>query len=432
MRTYVAALALLAALVTVIYADPAEDARRAEMERAARKAAEDKQRAADDARRAEELRKSGENEPAVMVNNRAINPITGKVVGTFKGGSTYLAAMPGALDNQFWLYDARDSKITILVDAYTCEPWAPEEPHFKVEGKKLTRTRALNVGDPANEGGPNGQPKVLRGSTWECELPGRVLSDKLSWFTENDEQLYVAYEGGVARINNLDGKIVWTSPGATGSLYPWNDGIYSSGDKLCARKCEKGEIAWSQELAATDGEIMHIQETVLPGEHTGQYVLAVRNGGQSPATRWFSLEGKPLLSINERAEKIVYGSEWNVLTPTRYAQIKRDGSAAWEVKREKTSFDADSWLFTGQGAIRLQWGPISDSGVKVSLYPYESAKPTWTHDCEALGVPHSKYWHQVYAQVRQDKLVVVSQAAGGNFIETLSLSDGKQIARHMP
>jgi septal ring factor EnvC (AmiA/AmiB activator) len=99
MRTYVAALALLAALVTAIHADPAEYAWRAEMERAARKAAEDKKAAADEARREAEARRSGEFAQAVMVNNRAINPITGKVVGTFKGGSTHLAARPGALDN---------------------------------------------------------------------------------------------------------------------------------------------------------------------------------------------------------------------------------------------------------------------------------------------------------------------------------------------
>jgi hypothetical protein len=51
---------------------------------------------------------------------------------------------------------------------------------------------------------------------------------------------------------------------------------------------------------------------------------------------------------------------------------------------------------------------------------------------DALGVPHSKYWHKVYSKIQDDKLVVVSQAAGGNFIETLTLGDGKQVTRNTP
>ncbi len=435
MRTYVAALALMAALVTVIYADPAEDARRAEMERAARKAAEDKKAAADEARREADARKSGEYARPVMVNNRVFNPITGKVLGTFKGGSTYLPAKPGALDNQFWIHDAGDSNITILVDANSCQAFAPIEPHFKVEGKKLTRTIGLIL-DTKGEGGMRGEA----GEPWVCELPGRILTEKSPWYSEERDLLYVAYEGGVARIDNTNGKIEWKSPGASGRLYPHDEILFTAGDngrgitEICARKWESGEITWTQSLGAgIDAEFMHVQETMLPGDAKAQYVLCVRNAGASPATRWFSLEGKPLMSISECAENVIYDNgRLIVLSEKRYAEIKRDGSTVWEVKRDKTAFEADAWIFTGNGAIRLQWGPIEDSGVKVTHYAYESAKPTWTHDCEALDVPHSKYWHKVYAKVQDEKLVVVSQAAGGNFIETLSLSDGKQVARHKP
>ncbi|CAG0957088.1 hypothetical protein PLCT2_00535 [Planctomycetaceae bacterium] len=433
MRTYVALLALLAALATVISADPAEDARRAEMERAARKAAEDKKAAADEARREADARKSGEYARPVMVNNRAINPITGKVLGTFKGGSTYLPAMPGALDNQFWIHDASDNKITILVDANTCEPYAPIESPFTVEGKKLTRAKALHKGDHGDEGGRRGEPEILRGNTWTCELPARMKNEVQMWMCEYDDQLYVSYEGGVARISNLDGTLMWTSPGASGALYLWNDQLFCAGDaKICARATEKGDITWSHETAAAkDADIMHVHECALPGENKGQLVLCTRNGGATPATRWFTIDGKPLLSIDERAEQVFYGGTWTVLTPTRYAEIKRDGSAAWEIKRNNDAFDADAWLFTQSGPVRLQWGNIEDSGVKVTLFSSEG-KPAWTHECEALGVPHSKYWHKVYAKVQDDKLVVVSQAAGGNFIETLTLSDGKQFTRHKP
>lgn len=434
MRTYVAALAVLAALVTVINADPAEDARRAEMERAARKAAEDKKAAADEARREADARKSGEYARPVMVNNRAINPITGKVLGTFRGGSTYLPSTPGALDNEFWITDASDNKITILVDANTCEPYAPLESPFTIDGKKLSRTKALHKGDARNEGGRRGEPEVQRGESWTCELPARAKTEAPMWLTELDDQLYVSYEGGVARINNLDGKIAWTSPGASGALYLWNEHLFCAGDaKICARATEKGDITWSHEAsAAKDADIMHVQECALPGETKGQMVLCARNGGEKPATRWFSLDGKPLLSLNERAEQVIYGGNWTVLTPTRFAEIKRDGSAAWEIKRNNDAFDADAWLFTQSGPVRLQWGNIEDSGVKVTMHSLANAKPVWTHQCEALGVPHSKYWHKVYAKVQDDKLVVVSQAAGGNFVETLTLSDGKQFTRHTP
>ena len=430
LRLTVAALAVLAALVTVISADPAEDAARAEkdlVEAAKRKDIEE-------ARLAEEARKTGEYARPVMVNNRAINPITAKVLGTFRGGSTYLPATPGALDNEFWITDASDNKITILVDANTCEPYAPLASPFTIDGKKLSRAKALRKGDARIEGGRRGEPDVQRGESWTCELPARARTEAPMWLCELDDQLYVSYEGGVARINNLDGKIAWTSPGASGALYLWNEHLFCAGDaKICARATENGDITWSHEAsAATDADILHVQDCALPGETKGQMVLCARNGGEKPATRWFSLDGNPLLSLNERAERVIYGSAWHVLTPTRFAEIKRDGSAAWEIKRDNSAFDADAWKFTGNGAVRLQWGNIEDSGVKVTLHSYESAKPVWTHQCEALGVPHSKYWHRVYAKVQDDKLVVVSQAAGGNFVETLTLSDGKQFTRLTP
>src|SRR5262245_37555545 len=180
MKTCVAALALLAALVSAVSADP---------------------------------RENGDNSVPVMVNNCFIDPLTGKQVGVLEQTTTAHVAEPADLENHFWIHD-RGRRNRILVDAVTRKAVKPAEPVFVADGKKLKRI--AGVGDPSDEGG---KPEALRGKPWECELPGRVLVEKTSWFVESGDRLYIAYEGGVARLNNLNGAIAWTSPGATGSLY---------------------------------------------------------------------------------------------------------------------------------------------------------------------------------------------------------------------
>ncbi|MEZ5992765.1 MAG: hypothetical protein R3E76_10480 [Planctomycetota bacterium] len=59
----------------------------------------------------------------------------------------------------------------------------------------------------------------------------------------------------------------------------------------------------------------------------------------------------------------------------------------------------------------------------------KTGKVEWSHGCDALGVGHSEYLHDVYLELRDDKLVVVSQASGGWWIEVLATVDGKRLHR---
>jgi len=41
----------------------------------------------------------------------------------------------------------------------------------------------------------------------------------------------------------------------------------------------------------------------------------------------------------------------------------------------------------------------------------------WDVHCRELGVDHSKYSHHAYVELRDDRLIVVSQGSGGSFVE---------------
>ena len=87
---------------------------------------------------------------------------------------------------------------------------------------------------------------------------------------------------------------------------------------------------------------------------------------------------------------------------------------------------------TAASLIVCGWEPISDSGVAVECLALADGKAIWSGRCANLGVPHSKYSHSAYSVLRGDNLCVVSQAAGGTFVETRRLGDGESLTRYGP
>ena len=419
-----AALLCSAALITSVAADPADDARRAKEIEKVREAEKAKRRAEVEAEREKAVRDQAELEPPVMVFNRLLNPVTGKDMGRCEQGSTYLYSTPGSAQNLFWVFDRRDSNIRFLYDTNARKPWEPSGPLFSVNGKILTRTAGADTE-------PEGDP----GPSWTCELPGKGLGELPDWMNAANETLYASYEGGVALINNLTGKILWTSPGPSGSLLLTNEYLFSVGVtdgvvQLVARNSADGSQLWSAELGAGSAQPLVIGDTLAKGENAARQILTARVEGKTPSTRWFSMDGKLVAKIDECADQsFVDASRLLVLTPTRYAALNYDGSTIWELKRSQDNTAGEQWLFASGFAYRLSWDEISDSGVQVEKRAMFEEKPLWAATCKDLGVPHSKYWHRAYGQIRNDKLIVVSQGASGAFVEALKVADGALIHR---
>ena len=200
--------------------------------------------------------------------------------------------------------------------------------------------------------------------------------------------------------------------------------------QLWSRNSADGSQLWSAELGAGSAQPLVIGDTLAKGENAARQILTARVEGKTPSTRWFSQDGKLLAKIDECTEQsFIDASRLLVLTPTRYAALNYDGSTIWEVKRSQDNTAGEQWLFASGFAYRLSWDEISDSGVQVEKRAMFEEKPLWAATCKDLGVSHSKYWHRAYGQVRDDKLIVVSQAAGGAFVEALKVADGALIHR---
>lgn len=422
MKTCIAALAVLALFAAAISADPAEEAR-AEKERAKREA-ESKRRAAE--KEVPQERKAGTT--PVMVNNRCIDPVSGKVTGSFKAGSTYLAATPTDDPRLYLVPDARDANIRYVVDATTAEAWDPGEPLFKASGAVFSRTRDYIHEDRDEVEGITLRTKLS--DPWSVDLPAIALTDCPRWFLERGADVFVSYMGGVARLSNIKGERIWTSVGTSGSLLLCGTHIISLGktakgvSEIVARTVSDGEVAWRTELAPKgDATLFSLLEL------GGKPAIMASAGGQ---TALIGADGRKLFTLPEAAQQArAHDERVLVITDKRAAMLALDGKPQWEVARSADNVDKDLWLCTELGPIQLSWCAMADSGVRATLRGYDG-KELWNAQCESLGVPHSKYWHTVYGVIRGDQLVVVSQAAGGNFIETLSLKDGKQVARHKP
>jgi outer membrane protein assembly factor BamB len=83
----------------------------------------------------------------------------------------------------------------------------------------------------------------------------------------------------------------------------------------------------------------------------------------------------------------------------------------------------------GGDVVAFSYGPISDSGVRLTRLNAATGKVVWRANCAPLGVPHSRYWHTAAAIVEGDRLRVTSWGAAGTFVEVLDLQTGKQLRR---
>jgi outer membrane protein assembly factor BamB len=269
---------------------------------------------------------------------------------------------------------------------------------------------------------------------WTAELPGRAFSNRPPYAIVAGKASVVAYDGGLVAFNDENGERLWKQEGPNNRLCAFGELVVAvdctnkkEGEKrlMVARKLSDGSEAWHIKLPPE-----REPADVTPA---GECVLVRMDDSKVKYGKLVSREGKIVLDLPEfvyRAAPREGG--WLVATSSRLAQIDAQGKAAWEVSNEHADwspFDRREFMFAGDDIYAWYWGPISDSGVEVRRISAKTGKEAWKARCKSLGVPHSKYRHLAYLELRGEELIVVSQGSGGWFIEVLDTEDGKQVCR---
>lgn len=125
------------------------------------------------------------------------------------------------------------------------------------------------------------------------------------------------------------------------------------------------------------------------------------------------------------------GNDLLVLTDRDVMRLGVDGDLQWTAP-----FKHEEWI-AGGGLVTLAdgsvvgylYGEISDSGVQLIRIDQDSGRKRWEADCPALGVWHSKYWHQAVAVTDDGRLKVTSRGAYGSFVEVLDARTGRSLGR---
>lgn len=78
--------------------------------------------------------------------------------------------------------------------------------------------------------------------------------------------------------------------------------------------------------------------------------------------------------------------------------------------------------------VVLQFQGRADDGAELQAHDPERGSIVWRRRLQGLGVDHSKYWQDVAAYVRGERLVVTSHAAGGHWLALLD-HRGELLAR---
>ncbi len=155
-----------------------------------------------------------------------------------------------------------------------------------------------------------------------------------------------------------------------------------------------------------------------------------------------ALLGKQTWSVHDRAgprlfvidgapQQVVGGSDgWYALVSGEVRQWDRTGKLVWSQPMPPGDGESVCLRVSSEGRLLLwRFGDIWDSGFLVACLRSGDGELLWQHQEPGLGVPHSKYWHRVQLHDVGGRLVVTSQAAGGNFVVELDRALGTARSR---
>jgi hypothetical protein len=125
------------------------------------------------------------------------------------------------------------------------------------------------------------------------------------------------------------------------------------------------------------------------------------------------------------------GEDLILLTGVQITRVTLDKKIRWDVPlKERASGSDGGILRLPNGDILVyQYHGISDSGVELTRLDTDKGKKKWMTFCRELGVPHSKYLHDVSVTLEEQRLKVTSRGSFGDFVELIDPQTGKQLQR---
>jgi len=348
-------------------------------------------------------------ERPVMVNNKLIDPSSGRCVRVLHEASEYGTAEPvPGLPGRFEVEAERRDGTSILVDASTRSVVEVTAPTARTHDDVLSllNSRAQQV--------------------WQATLPGPGGTHGPSEALIGRGLVVAAYEGGVAAYAIESGRRVWVSPGINDRLCLWRDLLLAAQERfMVARRLSDGSETWRVEIWAADEP----EPIKIVGDHALIRTEPHLPEKNTSSSLFVDVHGHVTLRLNE----VVYRAwpwedGWVILTGKRFARIHRDGTTLWEHEEKRWRAGLDG-LIHGEALYTYAWERRYDSAVRISRINMRTGEIVWNVACEPLRVPHSRYSQDVYVELRGDKLIVVSQGSSGSFVEVLSVKDGRHLDR---
>jgi outer membrane protein assembly factor BamB len=202
------------------------------------------------------------------------------------------------------------------------------------------------------------------------------------------KRVYVRHNDGVTALSTATGIILWQSPGP-------NDRLLVSRDRLLATEEAEDRGRWV------------IARTVTTGAEVCKFRLPAGAVAGLP-------QGEDRLLLTETEVVRVCPGKKSWATPLGEGVRLRGGGLV----------EAD-----GGDLVAFSYGPISDSGVRLTRLNAATGKVAWRAHCAPLGVGHSQYLHDATVAIEGERIRVTSWGASGTFVEVLDLRKGKQLSR---
>jgi outer membrane protein assembly factor BamB len=353
----------------------------------------------------------------VLVGDAFVDPRTGEVLGRIERGSERGRSKPvGGKPGQFHHYGSARRLLT---------GWAPAINLLVDANTRTATTEGVLVEDhnQVSRLGADGS------TTWQF----KVGSVRPPASAQIGGLVMVAADHGLIGVDARTGVTVWkkSQNEPFHRLSVAGDFVVATGgesDSIVAYRAD-GTEAWRAELPTGSDPDRPIDAG------TALVVSERRWAGDKPWSRIYARDGRLRCALDHegiaRASEIS-GSEDLLIAGSRgIARITPDCKDVWRAADRPTSRHDSVGITAIDGRDFLVYSYVSgaDSGADLIRIDSSTGKIVWEASASELGVGHSKYSHSVYLEPRGDELVVVSQAAGGSFVELRKMADGSLIRR---